>query len=262
MEQTFLTLAQKPLSKEDILSYLPCCGINIQTFPVIDSTNTYARKLLSEGLKPPLLLCADEQTAGRGRRGNSFYSPLSGLYYTLVIQPKDIYEAISRMTIAAAVSTRYAIEKTTCISCDIKWVNDLYLNNRKIGGILCEAPRNGHNELQGIIIGIGINIDQKVFPEELKFKAGSLNCPDLDRNKLAAELTKQLLYWAEHLGSEELLQEYKKHSFLLGKEVSFVLNGTEHTGIASDINNEGNLIVHGDSTWILSSGEVSLKSWD
>ena len=103
----------------------------------------------------------------------------------------------------------------------IKWVNDLYLNGLKVAGILCEAPRNLQNEVMGIIIGIGINVSVREFPEELRGKAGSLNRPDLDRNQLAASLTDRLMHWTEDLSNPELIAQYRRRSFLIGKNVSF-----------------------------------------
>ena len=252
----------KNITKSEILKHFTAPVSDVIVYSKTDSTNTRARAFLSEGKQPPFLVISEEQTAGRGRHGNSFFSPQSGLYYTLVIQPKKEETALAKTTIAAAVSLQEAILETTGINCDIKWVNDLYLNGKKIAGILCEAPRNKENKLQGIIVGIGVNIAQREFPEELKDKAGSLNLPDLDRNILTAILTRRLLYWCDHLNDSELINVYKKHSFLLGKEVSFIQNGETITGTAVDINEDGNLIVDsGQQQYVLSSGEVSITSW-
>lgn len=252
----------KKLHKQAILTHFPEKDFNVIVYGTIGSTNTEARRLLEKGNEPPFLLVSEEQTAGRGRHGNSFFSPESGLYYTLVIRPEHIEEAIAKTTIAAAVSLLEAIRETAAITCEIKWVNDLYYQNRKVAGILCEAPRIHSQSVKDIIIGIGVNISQSVFPEELIGKAGSLGRPDLDRNRLAGILTSKLLYWCSHLNDPKLIALYKKHSFLLGKEVSFLLNGTEHQGTARDITADGNLIVEGSETWILSSGEVSLSRWE
>ena len=251
----------KKMNKNDILRLLKSPVSDVTVYTVTDSTNTRAREMMLEGKKAPFLVASEEQTGGRGRHGNSFFSPDSGLYYTLVIQPENLDLAIQKTTLAAAVSLYEAILETTGIACGIKWVNDLYLDGRKIAGILCEAPRSKNNEIMGIIIGIGINIAAKEFPEELKDKAGSLNRPDLDRSLLTAVLTDRLMHWTAKLDSPELIEAYRSHSFLIGKDVSFVQNGTEISGTVTDINNEGNLIVEADRTYILSSGEVSLKSW-
>lgn len=251
----------KKMNKNDILRLLKSPVSDVTVYTVTDSTNTRAREMLQEGKQAPFLVVSEEQNAGRGRHGNSFFSPDSGLYYTLVIQPEDLDLAIQKTTLAAAVSLYEAILSTTGIECGIKWVNDLYLGGRKIAGILCEAPRSKDNEVMGIIIGIGINIAAKEFPEELKDKAGSLNRPDLDRSLLAAVLTDRLMHWTAKLDSPELIDAYRSHSFLIGKDVSFVQNGTEIAGTVTDINEEGNLVVNAGKTYVLSSGEVSLKSW-
>ncbi len=254
-------MAEHPITEQNIHRFLQREDIGITVFPVTDSTNTQARKMLTEGRKPPFLVIAGEQTAGRGRRGNSFYSPAAGLYYTLVTGPGDEAAALARTTLAAAVSVHEAIRRTAGITCGIKWVNDLYLDQKKVCGILCEAPRDRQNRLSGIIIGIGINIAQETFPEELKDKAGSLGRPGLDRNRLAAVLTDLLLDHSADLHDPAILETYKKHSFLLGKEVSFMLDGRLQTGVACDIDEDGRLIVKGGKTWVLSSGEVSLAAW-
>ena len=251
----------KKISNFEILKHFTNPMTDVIVYNRIDSTNTRAKDFLKEGKEPPFLLVAEEQTAGRGRHGHTFFSPESGLSYSLVRTPPDMNLAIQKATIAAAVSLQESIQTVAGISCDIKWVNDLYLNRRKIAGILCEAPRNHDNTVSGIIIGIGINIAQKEFPEEIKDTAGSLNRPDLDRNELAGELTNRIFYWIDHLNDSALIQAYKDHSLLLGKQVSFQLNETTVTGIATDINEEGNLIVQAEKSYTLNSGEVSLLSW-
>lgn len=251
----------KKISNFEILKHFTNPEIDVIVYNKTDSTNTRAKVFLKEGKEPPFLLVAEEQTAGRGRHGHSFFSPESGLYYSLVLKPEDMDSAIQKTTIAAAVALQEAIHMVSGISCDIKWVNDLYLDHRKISGILCEAPRNSDNEVMGITIGIGINIAQKEFPEEIRDTAGSLNRPDLDRNLLAGMLTNRILYWMERLQDSSLIKAYKEHSMLLGKQVSFQLNEETITGIAIEINEDGNLIVQADQTYTLNSGEVSLLSW-
>ena len=261
VESDKLQKKSKKISKSAILKHFTEPPMRVIVYSVTDSTNTQAKALLRQGEQPPFLLVAEEQTAGRGRHGHTFFSPESGMYFTLAIKPENLDLALQKATVAAAVSLRETIEQLTGLKCEIKWVNDLYLNQRKIAGILCEAPRDSHGQIAGIIIGIGVNVCQKVFPEEIKDTAGSLGMPDLDRNHLAALLTERLLYWLAHLGDPSLIREYKKHSLLLGKNVTFSINGRQITGIAADINEDGNLIVTADETYTLNSGEISLLSW-
>ena len=251
----------KKISNSEILKHFTGSLSDVIVYTCTDSTNTRAKDFLNEGKQPPFLLAAEEQTAGRGRHGHTFFSPDSGLYYSLVLKPADMQTAIQKTTIAAAAALQEAIRITAGISCQIKWVNDLYYNQRKIAGILCEAPRTPSNEVSGIIIGIGVNIAQSEFPEEIRDTAGSLNCPDLDRNELAGVLTDRILYWMDHLNDPSLIQAYKEHSLLLGKQVRFRWNDAVISGVAVDINEEGNLIVEAERQYILNSGEVSLLSW-
>lgn len=246
--------------KEKILPYLANQDLPIFPFNTITSTNTYAKQLLQENQQPPFLVISSEQTAGRGRGDHSFYSPQNGFYYTLVVSP-SLYQDLGLVTIASAVSLQQAIQQDTSISCGIKWVNDLYFEQKKVAGILCEAYRNSKQELQAIIIGIGVNLDIHYFPEEIQEIAGSLGLASLDKNQLAAHLTNQLLHWLQQEKSV-LLEEYHDHCIVLGKEVSFLWNGEEITGIAKKINDEGNLIVDSNQTqYTLHSGEISLKKW-
>ena len=252
----------KKLSRTDILTYVSDRLADVIVYEQIGSTNTEARRMLAEGKPTPFLLAAMSQTAGRGRRGNTFFSPESGLYMTLALKPDEYKSAIARTTIAAAVSLYEAILETTGIVCGIKWVNDLYFEQKKIAGILCEAPRGTSGQPLGILIGIGVNVAQKEFPDELKEKAGSLNRPDLDRNLLASVLTKRLLYWCSHLNDPALIASYKAHSILLGHTVSFQQNSKTITGTAEDITDSGSLLVRtADQLFELNSGEISLLSW-
>ena len=224
------------------------------------STNQYAKQMLADGVKPPFLVIAGEQNAGRGRGDHSFYSHADGFYYTLVIDPADTSD-LSIVTIAAAVSLYEAVQSVFGIECSIKWINDLYYNNKKTGGILCEAPWKSDGRLDGIIIGIGVNLSPMDFPEELKDKAGSLGLEDPDRNRLAGVLTDRIITWCSQRDKSALLQQYRSRSFLLGLTVSFELNGRTITGTAADINDAGNLIVDAGQIYTLDSGEVSLQNW-
>lgn len=250
----------KKITSSAILKHFHGKPFSVIVYDTIDSTNTQARRLLKEGKEPPFLLLAESQSAGRGRHGNTFFSPESGFYYTFVCEMKK--SEADRATIIAAVSLLSTIEETAGITCDIKWVNDLYLHGKKVAGILCEAPHQGESEEQVILIGIGVNISQKEFPEELKDRAGSLERADLDRSAFAARLTEHLQTWIRDPQNPTIIRQYRSHSFLLGRRVAFVQNGIFHTGIAEEISEEGNLIVKGEERYVLSSGEVSLADWE
>lgn len=255
------------LDKWAIINYLDkeIKESDVRVYETIDSTNTEAKRLLnSEELSNFTILVSDEQTAGRGRRGKSFTSPKgTGVYFSIIFFPKDnfSYNSFDLVTIKAAVSIVKAIEKTTDKKPEIKWVNDIFLNHRKICGILTEADIDFESKkVRSIVTGIGINFTTE-FTGELNPIAGSLLAEDLLRSQLVAEVINEFYKSLYCRSDEEILEEYKSHSLLLGRYVNFELNGVKYEAIAKDINEKGNLIVETDDGNImtLSSGEVSVR---
>lgn len=239
----------------------------IHLFESIDSTNTEARRMILE--KTPenwTLIFSEEQTGGRGRQGKSFLSPnKKGIYMTIILlddvdNPTDNFDII---TVKAAVAVSRAVEKFTNENPKIKWVNDLYIGDKKICGILTEAEWDYEsNVIKGIIIGIGINITttEEDFTPELKKIAGSLNPRENNRNKISAEVVNELYNIIENEKESHILKEYKEKSNVLGKEIVFIRNGTEKNALAIDINDMGNLVVKSQNEVIvLSSGEISIR---
>lgn len=253
------------LNKELILSYCDSISYPLYVFDTIDSTNNYAKTIASNKDAHGTLIIANHQTAGRGRRGHTFYSPGdSGLYLTLIIKPHSSLKELLKVTIAAAVASVEAIQENSSVQPQIKWVNDLFLGKKKIAGILTEAISDFEShEVEAIIIGIGINTKKTSLPKDIKDIAGAINDPNLSRNKLAASLWKRLLYWTNHLDSKELLEEYRKASLLIGHLITYEINGKQYTGKVLSINEEGNLVIQDkeNKEIILSSGEVSVKDW-
>ncbi len=240
-----------PLCTEKIREALPdrLSGFPITVFDIIDSTNTRAKTLALSGAPHGTLLLAEEQTAGRGRTGKRFYSPKgTGLYMTLILRSENNTDA-QLLTIFAAVAVCKGIESLLGLSPQIKWVNDLYINDKKICGILCEAVKDAY------IVGVGINCATETFPDELSLVAGSLST-SLSRNQLAAEIYKNLLTPARNI-----LTEYKKRSLMSGRTITCEKNGIAFSAVVLDINDCGNLVVRKESgeTVILSSGEVKIK---
>jgi len=181
---------------------------------------------------------------------------------TLHLKPNLPYDKLPSYTLLVAGAVYKAIKNLTLIDVDIKWVNDIYLNNHKIGGILTEAMTSVETGLvTDIIIGVGINFTIKDFPQELKEKAASLfkTPAPITRNELIIETWRTFF----ETPAEELLYLYKKQSFVLGKEVTFTLDQKDYKGLAKDISENGKLLVqcdNGKEIW-LNSGEISLKSW-
>ena len=264
--KTDSNIKKNVLIESQIISNLKT-GSKIQrviNFDDIDSTNEYAKKISLEGASHGTLITANHQTAGKGRHGHKFESPAgTGLYMSLITRPKfDEAGNFQMMTIAAAVAVCKSIEDLTSLKPVIKWVNDVYLNNKKICGILTEAVNNpDKNELVSIVTGIGVNISTKKFEADI---AGSImdneNIKPFDRNELAAKIADYLIDYAEDLSNHELINFYRSRSFLLGHKIKFMRGDQEFQAEAVDINSDGGLIIKNfdGSNEILRSGEVFL----
>lgn len=219
-------------------------------FESIDSTSNYA-KANAASLSLPALITADEQTNGRGRRGNSFFSPKNtGLYMTLLT---DFPNGCNLITPAAAVTVCEELEKLG-VNPKIKWVNDIFIDKKKVCGILTELFETDSRNF--LSVGIGINVTTTVFPDDIPV-AGSLSM-ECDRQILAENIAKNLL---QKIHADNIVEEYRKRLFILGKNISFRKNNILFSATAEDINDECNLIVkYSDgATEALSSGEISIK---
>lgn len=230
------------------------CMLNHIHFNSIDSTSTYARNNC-ENASLPLLITADSQSAGRGRRGNTFYSPdKTGLYMTLLFEADECFDLL---TPGAAVCVCKILEEDYGVFPKIKWVNDLFLNGKKVCGILTERFASGGKTLTAI--GIGVNLEASAFPSDLPF-AGSLNI-ECDKNELAEKIGNSVLKINENYERNFILSEYKKRLSTIGQYIGYTFDGKDYSGIAADINDQCNLIVNNDdgTNSVLSSGEISIK---
>ena len=232
-------------------------GRQLVLHDTLPSTNDLA-KTISPTAAHGTTIAASEQTAGRGRRGRQFFSPaLCGLYISVIIKQDLTPRALGLLTGAVAVAAAKGIEKVCPADVRIKWVNDLLINGKKVGGILCEKTQDG------AVIGIGINLSTPAFPAELAEIASSLllacgKAPD-DNAVLAAVLN-ELEPLLNDLESAAFLRESRARSAVLGKTVT-VLRGEERfSAKAIDIDENGYLVVQTDREIIaLFSGEVSLR---
>lgn len=247
------------IDKEYIKNKIPDgCALNV--YHVIDSTSSEARRRALDGTDAPAVFIAESQSAGRGRTGKSFYSPMgTGVYLSLMIDGKELSDDGVLLTCAAAVAVRRAILKVTGVCADIKWVNDLYVNGKKVCGILSESVFcNGQRY---VIIGVGINLSTTEFPYELADIAASLGTEETKREPLCVECINELLRVCRHTCKDSLMEEYKKHSCVLGKSIAYTENGEWREGYAEDINENGHLSVRdrNGNIHLLSSGEISLR---
>ncbi len=259
--------------------------LNFIRLKKIDSASNYALSLLNEAAKnggvrslEKNVVVAEEQSAGRGRIKRKFFSPpKNGLYFTAIYAPDFPIETPAKLTVLAALAVCRALQKLFGISALIKWVNDIYLDGKKICGILAEGHVESRSQkIDAAAIGIGINILAKDFPEEIKEKAGAIfqdesQISEIDsvKEKLLCEVCENLyaLYdsvFENPAEYEKALLEYKSRSFLIGRRVKvFPLVGDENSffGEVLDIDNEARLVVRTEDGNILKleSGEVSTE---
>ncbi|MBR1591529.1 MAG: biotin--[Ruminococcus sp.] len=251
---------------EDIIKAVEKSDRDIIVLDEVDSTNDYAKKLAARGAKNGTAVIADRQTAGKGRMGRNFVSPPGcGVYISIIIRPKFGIETSPLITSAAACAAANAIEMLCKENVGIKWVNDLYMNDKKICGILTEASMGLEmRSLDYAVIGIGINVGKNdEFDSELRRRASSIEeCTGkkIDRNRLCAEILRLIDIYLENPESREYLEEYRKREILTGHEITAQTGGTSIRGIAEGIDDNANLIVRlADGSKIhLGSGEATL----
>lgn len=247
------------INKQNILQKLNN-KVEVRYFHTIDSTNNEAKRCYCDLQDSPILFVSDHQTNGRGRLGRSFYSPKNtGLYMSVLLSaPKT--EDIVCITTAASVAVTKAIEKLTPLSPMIKWVNDIYVKGKKVCGILCEAVTNPiSSKISAVIIGIGININTNDFPQDIKDTAGALSV-NIDSSELCALITDNIIDIFQNLEQREFIAEYREHSLVIGKEITYTQNNKTETATAIDIDRNGGLIITTENgTETLSTGEISIR---
>lgn len=257
-------------SAQAIIAALPSSlrkFINIEIKPITGSTNTDLKKLAENGALEGTVLIALEQTGGKGRLGRSFYSPKkTGLYMSILLRPVFPAEKSLYITTCAATAVSEAVDCAADVNSSIKWVNDVYLDGKKVSGILTEASLDFESGgLHYAVCGIGVNISTEIFPDKLGNIAGSISDGKKDlRAKLAAEIITRFFGYYSTLEQLEFLPEYRRRSFLIGKRIDFIMNNKDLSGIAEDIDEKARLVVRLDDgkRIALSSGEVQLKKGD
>lgn len=259
------------LSAQSICKYLnPALGkLDIQVYQSLSSTNTVLKELAAEGAPEGTVLVAETQTAGKGRLGRSFHSPSdTGIYFSILLRPSMPANESLFLTTAAAVAVCQGIEAVSCCKADIKWVNDVYIQDKKVCGILTEGSFNAETgKLDYAVVGIGINVcpPKSGFPEELKDIAGSVFTREEDsvnsRSRLIAEVLNNFIDHYTHFSERKFFSEYKSRSFLLGRRIYIVEGDTLTPATALNLDDECHLIVKFDDGTIkqLSSGEVRIK---
>lgn len=210
-------------------------GIKIETVAIIDSTNDEMKRRAEKGEEEISLLIAEAQTNGRGTKGRSFFSPDgTGIYMSFLLRPAYTPQECTFLTTMAAASSAKAIEKLTGINMQIKWVNDLYLNRKKVGGILTQAHlAKNCKEIEWAVVGIGINLSEPEggFPDELKGIATALGEKDGQiKNRLISEIVNEFISYYRNLTKKEFIEEYSKRLLGLNEEITVKEGNEEFKG--------------------------------
>lgn len=263
------------LSSEYIQENLPFpCKVHV--LDKVDSTNNYAKQI--DNLSCPHIVLANEQTKGKGRMGRSFYSPpASGLYMSIVFKPDFELSKAMLITTLSALAVCQAFESVAGVGPKIKWVNDIYLNGKKVCGILTEAESNFESgSIDKIIIGIGVNCFSQSFPENIKDKAAFIENPkkDFTRSQLAVTIADKIFSLIKDFDRKKILREYKSRSMILGEQI--LLYGSSYGALpenggrgikarAIDIDDNGGLVVeymegrHAREMDTVTSGEITIR---
>lgn len=241
----------------------------VQYFDTTDSTNQRAKTIAQNGAFENTLLVSNEQTNGKGRLGRTWESQKNqGIFMSLLLKPDISPESAPYFTMIASTAVAKAIYKVTGIQTEIKWPNDIILNEKKLCGILTELSAE-INCIHYLVIGIGINISQVEFDPALKDKAIALNIRDLDSNTLRLKIIQEFvecfeMYYNLFVHNKDLVDVVnynREHSATLNKKVHLIYKDQIREAYAKDLDAFGRLVVINETEQeeIISSGEVSVR---
>ncbi|MFD1483895.1 biotin--[acetyl-CoA-carboxylase] ligase [Lacticaseibacillus baoqingensis] len=246
----------------DVIAYYAHDAAAIACRPSVESTQGQAKTwLATQAAVAPAAFFAGEQTNGYGRRGRVYYSPAeTGLYFSVVLP-----NTLPDLTQVGLVTTGVA---TACLGVlqrwfpqadfGLKWVNDIMLGAKKVGGIITEAVLEVESATSAaFVVGIGLNLNTAKFPPAIEAIAGSITTAPVDRNRLAAELLTAILAMYQTVATGDFLPAYRQASTVLGHTVTLALGDRRITGVAQAIAANGGLVLQtaaGNTTYM--SGEV------
>jgi BirA family biotin operon repressor/biotin-[acetyl-CoA-carboxylase] ligase len=232
-----------------------CLGKAIHYFSRLNSTNIKAYELASQGAEEGEVVVAESQTQGKGRLGRSWFSPpYLNLYLSVILRPRIPPHQAPLITLMAAVATAEAIEKFSGLHPSIKWPNDILLGGRKVAGLLNEI-QSETDRVHFVILGIGVNlnVDQKMFPKEIRSIATSMKQETgqvISRKDFLSSLLKRLEEWyAIYLkeSGDVLLNAWRDRAQIKGKSVKVTSFGETLSGIAVDVDSDGALLLRMES---------------
>lgn len=240
--------------------------LNIEIFNELDSTNNYLKKIGFNGEKENKLVIALSQTGGRGRMCRSFYSPNgTGIYFSLLLHPEFSAEKSLFLTVMAAVSVAETVMKYISNDVKIKWVNDIYIDGKKVCGILTEGAVNSNKKLDYAVVGIGINViaPENGFPDDIKDIATAIfpgNTEEYIKEKLVADIANRFFEMYNGIDTD-FIKRYKEYSYLTGKEINVISCDDIRPATVLDITDDCHLLVINENGEFeeISSGDVSVR---
>lgn len=235
----------------------------VEVLETVDSTNLYLKR--KPNTSSNVLVISKTQTAGKGRHGKSFYSDENGIYMSFMLNKTIPVSEVYLLTTTAAVAVAETLNDLYKIDAKIKWVNDVYCNNKKLCGILCEGVLNSDGVYEKSIVGIGINVFKPYFPAEIYNTAISLEDvverSKIKRNLIIASIVNKFHTLINSLTDIELVEKYKSLSFMIGKTITVSSVDGDYSAKVLDIDNSAQLVIQKQSGEVVSlnSGEISIK---
>jgi BirA family biotin operon repressor/biotin-[acetyl-CoA-carboxylase] ligase len=244
-------------------------GKEIHHFSLVDSTNRVARDLAEEGAPEGTVVLAEQQSQGKGRMDRRWHSPPGGIWMSVILKPRLSPYQVQGITLVAAVAVVEAVKEVTGLCPKIKWPNDIYIEGRKVCGILTEM-KGETDRVEHVVIGIGLNVNNEFKESDEPVSEGSspvslsmLLSEPADRKELVREILFRLekcyfRYVSEGISS--LLELWRRNNFTLGSRIILKMGDKEFSGVAEDITPEGGLILrdHQGEKKVFYSGEVTV----
>ena len=243
--------------------------LQIKVYDEVISTNLTAKEMAENGEQEGLVILAEMQTGGRGRLGRNFFSPKgTGIYMSMLLRPQIPMEQSILLTVASAVATAEAIEEVFGGDIEIKWVNDVWKDGKKVSGILTEGSISMETgELEYMVVGIGINVfvPQDGFPESLReiataMAVGKDQMGEI-RNLLVAKILQKFWKYYTNMEQGDFYEKYKNRCFVIGKNVFIEKKDSKIPVKVLDLDEQCRLVVQYESGEIahLQSGEISVR---
>lgn len=260
-------MEESRVTAEEINKELIYKSFDVKVFRSLKSTNNTAKEMALNGASEGILIVAESQTSGRGRMDRSFHSPQgSGIYFSLVLRPNMTGEDAVLLTTAAAVAVCRTVEKLSQRKAQIKWVNDIFVDGKKVCGILAESAFKTDGKIDYVVLGIGANISPPTsgFPDSIKNIAGTVfEESTSDMRSIFVGCAVNAFYEIyKDLKSLQFCDEYKKRSIVMGRKITFEKSGILKSARVVDIDKKCRLVVEYENGErdALSSGEVSIGS--